>query len=88
MGRYKIEWKSSAVKELKVIPKPMLLKILSAVEFLMDNPHPAGCKKLIGTESIYRIRVGNYRIVYYVEQFRLVVQVIKVGHRKDVYKKT
>lgn len=86
MESYKIEWKHSAVKELKQLPKETIRKIHSAVEELSQNPYAHGSKKLIGLENNFRIRVGNYRIVYAVISKVLTVEIISVGHRKDIYR--
>jgi mRNA interferase RelE/StbE len=87
MSLYKIEWRRSAKKELKKLDKQIIPKILQAVENLADNPYPSNCKKLIGSDSIYRIRVGDYRIIYNVESSLVIVEVIKVGHRREIYRK-
>ena len=58
MDTYKIEWKRSATKELEKLPRPMILKIVSAVDNLSSNPYPQGVRKLVGTEDTSRIRVG------------------------------
>jgi len=85
---YKIVWKSSAKKELKRLPKKIIGKILSAViEALPNDLHPAGSKKIISTEHTYRQRVGDYRIVYSIESNCLVIEIIRVGHRKKIYRK-
>lgn len=60
---------------------------MQAVENLADNPYPSNCKKLIGSDSVYRIRVGDYRIIYNVESSLVRVEVIKVGHRREIYRK-
>ena len=86
MATYSIEWKSSAKKELRRLPKKVINNIISAIEKLPHNLHPAGSKKLIGTEHIYRQRIGDYRIVYSIESNRLVIEIVRVGHRKDVYR--
>jgi mRNA interferase RelE/StbE len=86
MDIYKIEWKRSAVKELEKLPRPMISKIVSAVDNLSANPFPQGVRKLVGTEGTYRIRIGDYRVLYNINENRLIVEVIRVGHRKDVYK--
>ncbi len=86
MGSYKIRWKSSARKELKKLPKDVILKVIDAVEDLVKNPYPTGCRKIIGAEITYRIRVGNYRILYSVEKNNLIILIIRVSHRRDVYK--
>lgn len=62
-----------------------MLRILSAVEELSANPYPAGTKKLVGAEHSYRIRVGDYRIVYSIWTSRLTIEIVRVGNRKDVY---
>lgn len=85
MAGYEIFFKESVWKELKKIPKADLKKILSRVEELGNDPRPMGCEKLTGLE-LYRIRQGNYRIVYSIQDNELTVWVIKIGHRKDVYR--
>lgn len=85
MGSYQIEWKRSALKELKRLPRENLNRILRAVEDLAGDPFPSGVKKLVGSEHTYRIRVGDYRVLYDVIGRRLVVEIIRVGHRQDVY---
>ncbi len=86
MASYKIEWKQSAKKELKKLDKQIVPRILQAVENLVDNPYPSGSKKLIGSDSIYRIRVGDYRIVYNIKSSVLIIEIIKVGHRREIYR--
>ena len=85
MAEYEILFKESVWKDLKKIPKRELKKILSRVEKLGNDPRPMGCEKLT-SEELYRIRQGNYRIVYSIQDNELTVWVIKVGHRKDVYR--
>jgi mRNA interferase RelE/StbE len=85
MASYTIEWKRSAVKELRVLPKDAVEKILKAVEQLSVNPYPVGVRKLVGAEHTYRIREGDYRIIYTIITSSLIIEVIRVGHRKDVY---
>jgi mRNA interferase RelE/StbE len=83
---YSIEWKRSAARELRQLPKETVLRVLRAVEGLRINPFPAGVRKLSGAEHTYRIREGSYRIIYSVYTSRLAVEVIRVGHRRDVYR--
>jgi mRNA interferase RelE/StbE len=85
MAGYELFFKKSVWKELKKIPNVDLKKILSRIEELGINPRPTGCEKLTG-HGLYRIRQGNYRIVYSIQDNELTVWVIKVGHRKDVYR--
>ena len=87
MASYSIEWKGSAKKELRKIDKKEIPKIIEAVEKLASDPHPANHKKLLGTEHNFRIRVGNYRVVYFLEDDKLLIEIIRVRHRKDVYTK-
>ena len=85
MAKYKIRVKKSAEKELSKIPEKELLKILDKIKSLSDDPHPTGSIKLTNQEK-YRVRVGNYRILYKIEDNILTVFVVKVGHRKDIYR--
>ena len=85
MGKYKIYIKPTAVKELLKIPKRDVSKIIDKIRSLSSNPRPPGCEKLSADEK-YRVRQGRYRIVYSIEEDILVVLVIKIGHRKDVYR--
>ena len=85
MAGYEIFFKESVWKEFKKIPKTDLKKILSRIEELGNDPRPASCEKLTDFE-LYRIRLGNYRIVYSIQDNELTVWVIKVGHRKNVYR--
>lgn len=85
MAKYKIAIKKSAVKEIKSLPSTELKKVLSKIAALSENPRPHDSIKLSAQER-YRIRCGNYRILYSIEDEILVVYVVKVGHRKDVYR--
>jgi len=84
---YRIVWKNSAQKELKRLPKDIIVKILQAVEKLRIDMNPKGSKKITGSVSTYRIRIGDYRVVYSLNNKYLVIDVVRVGHRKDIYKK-
>ena len=84
MEKYSIEFKPSVWKDLDEIDKIDRRRILKRIEKLAENPRPSGSKRLAGSER-YRIRQGNYRILYFIEDDRLVVVVVKVGHRRDVY---
>lgn len=85
MVEYKLLFKESVYKDLKVLSRSDLKRILSKIEQLAQNPRPAGSQKLSGLE-LFRVRQGKYRIVYFIQDRELVVHVIKVGHRKDVYR--
>ena len=84
MGGYKIFFKESVEKDLRSIPKKDLKKILLRIETLAKDPRPQSCEKLSGQEK-YRIRRA-YRIIYSIHDQELTVWVVKVGHRKDVYR--
>ncbi len=86
MATYRIEWKRSAEKELRKLSRDVIPRIIAAVADLSANPTPEGVRKLAGSESSYRIRVGDYRIVYSVFHDVLVVEIVRVGHRKEVYR--
>jgi len=86
MDSYKIEWKRSALKELKQLPKENVSRIFKAVEELAANPFPNKVKKLTDSEHSFRIRIGDYRIVYSIFPEILIVEIIRIKHRKDVYK--
>ena len=85
MAGYEILFKESVFKDLQVIPKTDLRKILSRIERLADDPRPAGSQKLTGAD-LYRVRQGVYRIVYSIHDRTMVIHVVKVGHRKEVYR--
>lgn len=87
MANYKVEITASAEKSLKKIPKKDIVKIVEAIRVLAISPFPEGCRKLKGEEDVYRVRQGNYRIIYEVVENKLIVLVLKIGHRKDIYKR-
>ena len=86
MANYSIEIKKSAAKEIEKLSKEAIKKVVAKIASLQNDPRPPGCKKLSGEEK-YRIRVGVYRILYEIEDRRLIVYVVKVRHRKEVYEK-
>ncbi len=85
MAEYKIYFKESVEKDFRLIPKKDLQKILLRIETLAKDPRPSGHEKLTGQER-YRVRQGQYRIIYSVHDKQLTVWVVRVGHRKDVYR--
>lgn len=87
MVRYSIRIKASAAKEIEAIePKKVRRQVVEKVRMLADDPRPRGCEKLSGQSNRYRIRHGVYRIVYSVEKDELIIFVVKVGHRREVYR--
>ncbi len=85
MASYRLVFKNSVAKDLRPIPNKDVARILQRMEALKENPRPVGSEKLSGQER-YRIWLGVYRIIYEVADQLLVVTVVKVGHRKQVYK--
>ncbi len=85
MAEYSIFFKKSVWKDVRSIPDRDLKKILSCIESLGENPRQAGSKKLSGQER-YRYRVGVYRIIYSIQDEELTVWVVKIGHRKEIYR--
>jgi len=83
---YKIEFSRSAEKEFISLPKVEQKKIAKKIDKLADHPFPAGHKKLEDGGEIYRIRQGDYRILYSVQEGKLIVLVLKIGHRREVYR--
>lgn len=83
--KYKVHFKASVEKDFTTISKKELKKILKRIKGLAENPRPWGCERLTGQER-YRIRQGRYRIVYSIQDDELTVWVVKVGHRKDIYR--
>lgn len=84
---YEIVFKKSAVKELQSLPQRVQRKILDAVQLLSLNPYTEllQIKKMKGVESLYRVRIQDYRIIYLIENQIIKVTIIKIGHRKEVY---
>jgi len=86
VANYKILIKPSAKKELEKIPKKDLQKIVVKIQDLSGNPRPVESEKLSGDDK-FRIRQGNYRIVYSIEDEQLIIFVVKIGHRRDIYRR-
>jgi mRNA interferase RelE/StbE len=87
MGSYEINWKHSAEKDLRGIDKQYIPRIIVAIESLSEDPFPYQHRKLKGTEASYRIRVGDYRIIYQIDIEKRVITIFHVRHRKDIYRK-
>ena len=85
MAAYSILFKDSVRKDLDSIPKSDLQRIIARIESLGENPLPIGCEKLSGQEK-YRLRQGDYRIIYSIQDTQLTIWVVKVGHRREVYR--
>ncbi len=85
-GSYNLLIKRSAEKELKKIPAADLRRIVNCVHGLAEQPRPAGCEKLSGERERYRVRQGDYRIVYGIDDAACLVEIVKIGHRREVYR--
>ncbi len=85
MGKFDIEFRKSVEKELKAIAKKDQIRILRRIGELSSDPRPTSCKKLSGQER-YRMRQGSYRVLYEIHDDRLVIVIVKIGHRRDIYK--
>ncbi len=86
MPQYAVFFKPSADKALRRLPKEIQRRIIIAVNNLQDDPRPAGSMKMQGGDDLWRIRVGDYRVVYTIKDKHLVVLVLRIGHRRDVYR--
>jgi mRNA interferase RelE/StbE len=84
-GSYEILIRRSAEKEIRDLPHEVRSRIVARIRTLAANPRPAGCEKLAGRDA-YRIRIGLYRVIYTIEDRRLVIEVVRVAHRKEVYR--
>ena len=87
MEKYRVVFRKSVAQDLRPIPNRDLRKILATIESLSEEPQPSGSEKLSGQDR-YRIRQGNYRIIYEINDREVIVVVVKVGHRKDVYRRS
>jgi len=85
VAKYELVVRPSVSKDTKDIPSSDLIKILQKMRALCDDPRPPGSIKLSGMEY-YRVRQGDYRIIYEIEDNRLIVVVVKVGHRRAIYR--
>ncbi|GAI53661.1 unnamed protein product [marine sediment metagenome] len=85
MAKYKITVKKSAAKELEDIPKKDLQKIIKRIQSLAQNPRPHRAQKLSGQQH-FRVRQGDYRIIYSIDDKDLVVDIVKIGHRREIYR--
>jgi mRNA interferase RelE/StbE len=86
VANYRLKIKPSAAKELQALPKKDRQRVALRVQALASNPRPEGCEKLSGQHNLYRVRQGDYRILYTVDDHALLVVVYKIGHRREVYR--
>lgn len=86
MAFYNVKFLKSAEKDLRKVDISKVGVLISNIESLADDPRPTGCRKLVGSQSSYRIRVGDYRVVYSIEDVIRIVEIQRIRHRKDVYR--
>lgn len=85
MNNYTINFKKSAIKELHKLPNKEVSRITKLIATLTENPRPSGCKKLKGYPNLWRVRSGNYRIIYSIDDQILIVEILEIVDRKDAY---
>jgi len=84
--KYRIEFTKAADRQFSKLPEREQKRLALRIDELADEPRPAGCRKLEGADDLYRIRSGDYRVVYQVADRVITVTVVRVGHRRDIYK--
>lgn len=82
---YSVELTTAAARQVKKLPQPARRRVVAAIESLVQDPRPHGAKKLVGEQTAWRVRVGDYRIIYDVVDEQLLVTVVRAAHRRDVY---
>ncbi len=87
MALYRLTWKTSAEKDLRRLPREVIGRLITIAEGLMENPFPPGVRKLSGTKHTFRLRSGDYRVVYSVDGDSLTIEIVRAGHRKEVYRR-
>ena len=87
MASYNLEVTKSAQKDIRKLPRTIIRRVNNKIQNLRLVPRPADCEKLSGSKSSYRVRVGDYRIIYTIYDAKIIVSIIRVAHRKDVYRK-
>jgi mRNA interferase RelE/StbE len=85
-GHYTVQIKRSALKGLQGLPRHLQAQLRKQIDSLAENPRPSRVIKLAGDENLYRVRVGDYRVIYQIQDKALLVLVIKIGHRREVYR--
>ena len=84
---YRIEFAPTAERDFKSLDKPIQTRLARRIDSLAENPFPQGIIKLAGEEDLYRLRVGDYRIIYQMQGRRLVILIVRIGHRGDIYRR-
>jgi len=83
---YKVEFAPAAARQIKRLTPDIQKRIIDRIEKLMTNPRPGAVKKLADEENLYRLPAGDYRIIYQIQDKDLLVLIVKIGHRRDVYR--
>lgn len=83
---FRLEYKSSVKKELRRLAKTDRVAIIHKIESLKEEPHPEGSAKLKGSRDLYRVRHGDYRVIYQIRKAVLIIIIIRIGHRREIYK--
>ncbi|TDI48791.1 MAG: type II toxin-antitoxin system RelE/ParE family toxin [Acidobacteria bacterium] len=86
MASFRIEVSATAEKQIRKLPRKDQVRVLQAIRPLASAPHPPGSRKVRGYDDVFRIRVGTYRILYRVWGRRLVIIILKIGHRREIYR--
>jgi mRNA interferase RelE/StbE len=86
MSKYRIEVSASAEKQLRKLQKSDQVRVVRAIGALAQQPRPRGCRRLQGYDGVFRLRVGSFRIIYSIEDRRLLIIILKLGRRKDIYR--
>ncbi|MHC5539092.1 type II toxin-antitoxin system RelE family toxin [Singulisphaera rosea] len=83
---FRIEFAKPAIKYLEALPNEIRQRIFTKIELLAANPHPQGSERITGVAGHFRVRIGDYRVIYEVMDTQLIIKVVKIGHRRDVYR--
>ncbi len=85
MSRYRVEFTTAAAREVRKLDPPIRRRVLAAIVVLEDDPRPTGVRKLTGVDKAWRIRVGDYRVLYEIDDDVVIVTVVRVAHRREAY---
>lgn len=86
MSRYRVEFTSSAARAIRKLPKNVRTRLLDAISALSDDPRPPGARKVAGADLAWRVRAGDHRVIYEIEDDALLVTVVRAAHRREVYR--
>lgn len=87
-ARYSVNYGSSARKELAKVDKQVARRIARSVAALGNDPRPVGCRRLVGYDELWRIRIGDYRVIYTIQDAELIVLALRIAHRREAYRKS